>query len=307
MDKSWNQLSDRCNLFYTAPSGLYKELLKEAEVELANRCSLYKEHFAYEFNDNTNANSQVLPANYKSMINVWVDGDLIPYREKSNWVFTKGANVNNPTMTVQKGKPNYYDLANGHIVFDKVPSSSTTIDIYYRANVNKTLTKAVLVQPLADGKVKINTDLGGELIGATVSMEDNGEENNITIASVGSDQQQFYSPSQLQDLNNESTPTLRPHSPIYMTLFNGTEDWSANDPPIQLHIQQGWIENYRNYAPLIDGDYHLNLCDYAIYMASAKADPELSMKHLQIWEQRLIEILNDNIDKELPIGMKEEI
>lgn len=42
-------------------------------------------------------------------------------------------------------------------------------------------------------------------------------------------------------------------------------------------------------------------------MATAKADPELSMKHLQIWEARLLEILNDNIDKELPIGMKEEI
>ena len=42
-------------------------------------------------------------------------------------------------------------------------------------------------------------------------------------------------------------------------------------------------------------------------MASAKTNPELSMRHLQIWEQRLTEILNDNIDKELPKGIKEEI
>ena len=34
MDKSWDQLSDRCNLFFKSPDGLYIELLKEAECEL---------------------------------------------------------------------------------------------------------------------------------------------------------------------------------------------------------------------------------------------------------------------------------
>ena len=33
MDKSWNQLSDRCNLFYTAPSGLFKELLNDESIK----------------------------------------------------------------------------------------------------------------------------------------------------------------------------------------------------------------------------------------------------------------------------------
>ena len=106
MDKSWNQLSDRCNLFYTAPSGLYKELLKEAEVELANRCSLYKLSMSYNFADLQQTarpqNSVMLPPSYKSMISVWVNGDEIPYREKHQWTFNKGTNG----MPVQIGTPN---------------------------------------------------------------------------------------------------------------------------------------------------------------------------------------------------------
>tara|TARA_R110002020_G_scaffold168040_2_gene356676 strand:- start:7958 stop:8872 length:915 start_codon:yes stop_codon:yes gene_type:complete len=304
MDKSWNQLADRCQLFFTAPSGLYKELLKEAELVMANKCSLYKEHFTYKFNTNIDSNSQVLPSNYKSMINVWVDGNLIPYRDKSNWTFTKGTDANYPVMTVQTGTPNYYDLASGHIVFDKIPSSSTTVDIYYRANVGKTLTKSVLVLPVAGGKAKINTDLGAEIIGAILICEDNGSANSITLDQLSTTSQQYVSPSQLQDYNNT---VVGEENQICLTEYIGGGDWDANEPPTQLHLQQGWIQNYRNYAPLIDGDYHLDLCEYAIYIASAKSNPELSMKHLQIWEQRLTEVLTDNIDKELPIGMREEI
>ena len=90
-------------------------------------------------------------------------------------------------------------------------------------------------------------------------------------------------------------------------LYVGGGDWSSQSIPNQNYARTGIIKNYRTKGPVIENDYHLNLCDYAIYMASAKKDLELSMKHLQIWEQRLTEILNDNIDKELPMGMKEEI
>ena len=48
MEKSWSQLADRCSLFFDAPDGLYKELLKEAEQELANKCSLYTKHYTYQ-------------------------------------------------------------------------------------------------------------------------------------------------------------------------------------------------------------------------------------------------------------------
>ena len=305
MDKSWRQLADRCQLFYEANDGLYISLLKEAELVMANKCSLYKEHFTYKFNANTDSNSQVLPSNYKSMINVWVDGNLIPYRDKSNWSFTKGDDALYPVMKVSEGTPSFYDLANGHIVFDKVPSSSTTIDIYYRANVDKTLTKPLLMLPVAGGKVKINTNLGAEILGATVVCEDNGSANTIILdGQVSTTSQQYVTPSQIQDYNN--TVVGEQHQ-ILLTEYVSGSDWDVNEPPTQLYLQQGWIENYRNYAPLIDGDYHLDLCEYAIYIASAKVNPDLSMKHLQIWESRIQEILNDNIDKELPTGIREEI
>ena len=37
----WNKLVDRCLLFTDAPGGLLKELLKEAEIDLANKLEIY--------------------------------------------------------------------------------------------------------------------------------------------------------------------------------------------------------------------------------------------------------------------------
>ena len=82
MDKSWKQLAERCQLFVDEKDGLLIELLKEAECELANRCSLYKQNFTILFRDNTKSNAFKLPSTYKQMISVHIDGDLIPYKNK---------------------------------------------------------------------------------------------------------------------------------------------------------------------------------------------------------------------------------
>ncbi len=322
MDKSWNQLSDRCNLFYTAPSGLYKELLKEAEVELANRCSLYKLSMSYNFADLQQTarpqNSVMLPPSYKSMISVWVNGDEIPYREKHQWTFNKGTNG----MTVQSGTPNYYDLANGFIFFDKAPSTSDVVDCWFRANMpnDPNLDKNVMLMPEINGssdddRVFISTTIGSEIDGHNIYAgyyDSSGQAHSLVqLKYDGSgevDSSEPYDPSQLSFRDSNVMSNNRPMS---LQTFTGGNDSGSDftNTPLDAHevYQKGVLGGYRLVGPVIENDYHLNLCDYAIYMATAKADPELSMKHLQIWEARLLEILNDNIDKELPIGMKEEI
>ena len=140
MDKSWNQLTDRCSLFFDAPDGLYRELLKEAEQELSNKCSLFTSHHTYQFVSTEHSNALKLPNDYKAMIGVWVDGNLIKYVEKTQWDFTKGTYTEYPVMTVGTGTPEFYDLTNGFLVLNKTPSATTTVDIYYKADLSTSLT-----------------------------------------------------------------------------------------------------------------------------------------------------------------------
>tara|TARA_Y100001963_G_scaffold101200_2_gene139229 strand:+ start:1657 stop:2604 length:948 start_codon:yes stop_codon:yes gene_type:complete len=315
MEKSWNQLADRCNLFFDAPDGLYKELLKEAECELADKCSLYKNNYTYKIGEDEISNALQLPNDYKSMIGVWVDGNLIKRVEKTQWDFNKGNLYQYPVMTVDTGTPEFYDLANGFLVLNKTPSTSNTIDIYYKATLsspsNNGIAKPTLIIPRNMGQVYINTSLGAELNGSTVVFEEPGDILSGGGGNVCSDivyqglSSNYPSPTQLLDLE---TGADRFDANSWMVYEASDEEWARE--PLQAEqgfIQQGWIRGYSKYAPVIDGDYHLALCDYALYIASAKTNPDLSMKHQQIWEKRIRETLNDNLDKELPIGIKEEI
>ena len=319
MDKSWNQLIERCGLFHDAPGGLYKELLKEAEVELANKCSLYKASVSYNFANiqvvGKPQNSVQLPPTYKSMISVWVNGDEIPHREKHQWTFSKG----DSGMTVQSGTPNYYDLANGFIFFDKAPSTSDVVDCYFRANMpnDPNLDRSVMLLPdinssTDDDRVNIATSIGSEIDGFgcyAIYYDNNGGSHrlsNLKFKSEGIDSREPFDPGQfgIRGLEHQN------HN-ISLQQFEGGDgaggDFDGTPSDTHNYFRKGFIGLYRLVGPVIENDYHLNLCDYAIYMASAKTNPELSMRHLQIWEQRLTEILNDNIDKELPKGIKEEI
>tara|TARA_R110002020_G_scaffold288669_2_gene504142 strand:- start:15402 stop:16367 length:966 start_codon:yes stop_codon:yes gene_type:complete len=321
MEKSWSQLADRCSLFFDAPDGLYKELLREAEQELANKCSLYTKHYTYKIGTAEDSNALQLPNDYKSMIGVWVDGDLIKRVEKTQWDFNKGTLDAYPVMTVGTGTPEFYDLTNGFLVLDKTPSASTTVDVYYKATLSTPavstiggISKPALILPVSTGKVYINTSLGAELNGTNVVYEDNGDFNRnddivYTISSSGGFPSSYPSPSQLTDFEHQVANNIKGRTSGNQSwaYYVGSDDTWTTEPITEAHIQQGWIENYSSIAPVIEGDYHLALCDYALYIASAKTQPDLSMKHQQIWEKRIRETLNDNLDKELPIGMKEEI
>lgn len=309
MDKSWSQLSDRCNLFFTAPDGLYIELLKEAECEIANRCSLFKQNHTILFRDNTKANSFKLPSTFKSMISVFIDGREISFKEKDQWSFTE--NSTGP-MTVQDGTPNYYTLANGFIVFDKVPTEGSA-DLYFRGNLQNSnkISKTVLIAPAetSQGYVYIDTTFTTELAGRVVKYYEGNTINTLDNLSYSSGLDLDDSdPSDLSQKINFGIATSNDQKDVnyqgFATADSGSWSGSVSN---NYFVRSGIIVHYREIGPVIENDYHLNLCDYAIYMASAKKNPELSATHLQIFETRIQEILNDNIDKELPIGMKEEI
>ena len=60
-------------------------------------------------------------------------------------------------------------------------------------------------------------------------------------------------------------------------------------------------------SPIIPEMYHRDLCDYAIAIASAKSNPALHDKHFMLWNQRVLDTINKNADRELIHTIKEEI
>ena len=306
MDKSWKQLAERCQLFVDEKDGLLIELLKEAECELANKCSLYKQNFTILFRDNTKSNAFKLPSTYKQMISVHIDGDLIPYKNKDQFHFNQESNS---AMSVDSGEPNCYTLSNGYIVFDTKPTSGVA-DLHFRANLQNSdkVSKSVLIAPtdsVSDG-VYIDTTIGDLINGKNVKyLEGNVINSMSTLASFDGADLNTTSPD---DPNQEGKITIGTDNdlqPTNMAYYTGA-NWT-NTPSNLYFVRNGIIETYRTVGPVIENDYHLALCDYALTIATAKKEPVLSDKHRMLWEKTINETINDNLDKELPIGIKEEI
>ena len=317
MEKSWKQLSDRCQLFFDAPDGLYKELLKEGECELANRCSLHIQHHILKFRYNNFRNSYKLPNTFKSIHSVFIDGNEIPRVDLNNIHFEARTNE---SMKPPIGTPQQYSLANGFIYFDKMPTdtgsgSNPVCDIFFKASLQNSegIPKSLTISPYTDtdGYCHIETTLGKELNGYEVryiyyntpAITDNIL-SNITFQSTGNED--FSDP--LDIASTEFTDTTNSdHRGISFQLFRSVSDtWSAG---VVEHnkLFTGVIPNYRQVAPVIDGSFHLTLCDYALYVASAKKNPALSDKHKMIWDRALSETLTENLDKELNNTIKEVI
>jgi hypothetical protein len=308
MDQSWTQLETRCKLFEDYDN--YIPLLKEAEVLLANRCSLFKQHHTILFRDNVKLNAFKLPSTFKSAISVHINGDEIPHIERDQWTFN--ANSTGP-MTVEEGEPNYYTLGNGFIVFDKIPKSGSA-DIYYRANLQNTdnISKTVLLAPAINGAgndwVYLDTTMGDQINGLDVKYYEGGGINTLQNITVNTTADLDDSdPLDLSQSVNFNFALANDQKDVTFQLYQGGGEWSSQSLSNTYFVRTGIIKHYRIKGPVIDNDHHIALCDYAIYVATAMTDPAISDKHLQIWEARIQEILNQNIDQELPRGMKEEI
>ena len=146
--------------------------------------------------------------------------------------------------------------------------------------------------------------MGALINGLMVQYSEGGQTNQLS-AIVYDDtfttSKDFLNPSQ----NSTYTSIVKKSFSVNYLKYQGG-DWTF-DAGSDYIPKTGELLQYRTIGPIVENDYHLNLCDYAIYMASAKKNPELSMSHLQIFETRMQEILIDNLDKELPMGIKEEI
>ena len=305
MDKSWTQLEARCKLFEDFDD--YIPLLKDAECELASRCSLFKTKFTIYFDetsgDTPTVNAFKLPSNFKSIISVHIDGDLITQRDKSQWDFEDSSAQ---AMNVPSGTPDYYTIANGFIVFNKTTSTGYA-EVNFRGTLPNidTIAKTVQMIPNGDDFVYLDTTMGSAINGLKVQFQLGGVQLN-TLENIVYDanyvgKNDIFNPSQNISKLTAETRIMN----IEYQKFQGT-DWDSAMGST-FNLTTGEILNYRSKGPVIDNDYHLALCDYAIYIATALTDPAISDKHRMLWEKCIKDTIDDNFDKELQFTMKEEI
>tara|TARA_R100000152_G_C6770977_1_gene197347 strand:- start:405 stop:1430 length:1026 start_codon:yes stop_codon:yes gene_type:complete len=341
MDKTWKQLEQRCKLFAEGPDGLFIELLKEAECELANRCSLFATNDYFSgTNMFVSSDSRInpvggilLPSTFKSIIAVFVDGDPIPRRNlfgednfKNSSALDFDANKkNNPEgygIQVSVGDPTAYDIYSNRIIFDK-GSASSDINIIYKANlvnsdkIGKRLRCIVNGNVNNDKEVWLETNLSTELNGLDlrytafdrgVFTYTNLQYDSTPVADIDVKSAPYtFDPAGIESpLETNSTYSYGvASSSTQMNAFTGT---ITTDPVIgETHNIEAELLEYRSIGPVINNDYHISLCDYAISIALAKTSQSISDKHKMLWEKTIRETLDDNSDRELNFSIREEI
>ena len=320
MDKTWIQLEQRWQLFADGPDGLFVELLKEAECELANRCSLYVvNHFVYgtTFSKFRSIASTRLPDNYKSIIAVYVNGDLIPRRnilQSDN--FRNIEELDAPPLSLSTGigiqSPgggtgdiSYYDILGDSIIFDQTDSTAR-INVIYKSNLYNSdkvgkRVRAVLMSSASgstDEEVYIETNLTTELNkmsftylnidgdtygGGNLTYNESPEYDFTTRPMPYSLDISDYFNRPLSDEPKAFT-SGNTYATISPFIYNPT---SVAPTYSTTQHEDITILGYREVGPVINNSYHISLCDYAISVASAKKEPVISDKHKMLWEKTI--------------------
>ena len=76
-------------------------------------------------------------------------------------------------------------------------------------------------------------------------------------------------------------------------------------------VYYGTVDNIQDASstpsPVIPEIYHRDLCNYAIWVATAKGNPNLSDKYFALWNNSLEEIINEDADRELIHTIRREV
>lgn len=285
MEMSWDRLADRCQLFTDTNKGMLIELLKEAEEELARKVNIFEQSWNYSIPFDSRGDTIQLPDGATRVRSIRYNGNLLTPLDDSEFVY----NSNN---SIDDGTPSSYFVKKGYggvlVYFDRTPTSGKLLVDYYASRPNN-LDKQVINHNMTIANAFwLNNGLGSALTGLKGNWRDADNPNSnyfTTLAYVG------YTAT-------SSAGGAGYHK--YTFVDTGTSDTPTLNAIVQLY-------NYGSIAPMIPFQYHKDLCDYAISIALAKENPQLSDKHLMLWERKLESIKTEDIDKDLIHTMRREI
>ena len=284
MEMSWSRLADRCRLFISAHKGMLVELLKEAEVELARECQILESSETWEtpFPDadgygalgTGNEYLCLLPEDYSQMNAVFYNGKRLSQIDEHE----KDLNSDN---LHRSGTPSKYYIRKGgsgqHIRFDYYPKTGSIRADYKATLTSRHQAKRFLNQLDSSSFFAIETGLGEALNGLDAIWQ----AGKTTGACI--------------DIRFASS------SPPYGAQYEAT---AGAVPLVGATIT---VKGYRTIAPIIPSQYHKDLCDYAIAIASASTAPELHDKHLLAWKNNIEKIKNEDADRELVHSVRREV
>ena len=294
MALSWNKLSDRCALFdNNKPRALYVELLKEAEKFLVRKCDILEDKFnvpntilSNNFNDlsiSGRANSVVLPPEFKRMISVVYKGKhLKPFKQED--IYHQADN------TLSSGTPTHYYIENNTLYFNVIPSDRETLTFYFYKNlISDTHSKILKTQSIQASSgnanetyVLLNSNLKHELNGMNARAKlrhlVQGAWSTRTISNL----------NYWKDMPNSAEGFANSFYKATMTDTNYLGNYTSIDI---------MIDDYHYVAPIIPDQYHVDLCDYALAIASD--DPNMHDRYMSMFLNKVEEIKNEDADRDL--------
>lgn len=314
----WDKLVDRCLLFTDAPGGLLKALLKEAEMELANKLQIFESLYLlqvpeteYGFGQSSHSstrehNYHLLPSNYLQDIGVTHNGmSLRKMSEDEVRRKTNGQSYN--------GTPTAYGISGDYIIFDSASgiASGDVFIIHYKARMTDTTTGKVLTLQYYDHsgtKVYLDTDLGSALDSRKLVFE--AQAKTLSAGTTAG----LTNTAGLPDTFNTnigSAPVLAglPSTSgssytIAALAANGSltgDEWANANGALVT------ILDYRVSAPLIPDQFHTDLCNYAVALANAKTSPETYNLYWSQWMLNMDNLINEAQDRDLIFNIREEI
>ena len=320
----WDKLVDRCLLFTDAPGGLLKELLKEAEQELANKLELFDSIYTIEVpstlyglgissqtaSTSVDHNYHKLPMDYIRDMGVSHKGrPLSKMNEKDIYRKTNGS----PTSAT----PTAYGISGDFIVFDTNPSEGDKFILHYKSMLDDANTDKVLnivhydVQVGSNDMIYVDTLLGSLLNGTNIVWEGTqyaisaGQKTSISLPPGVPDRYFGNKFEENVGINADTYPKLFKGSRYTLPDFTGGT--AAASKPEDATGSLCISVNYRALAPLIPDRFHTDLCSYAIAIASAKSSPETYNQYWTKWIMNMDNLINESADRDLIHSIREEI
>ena len=315
----WDKLVDRCLLFTDAPGGLLKELLKEAEQELANNVELYDSLFQIEvpatdyglgLNSHNNLASHEyhkLPMDYIRDVYVVHEGRILR-KISENEIYRK------TNGTVPSGTPTAYAISGDYIIFNQAPAQGEKFIICYKSRLSDLNTQKTLYMFYykASGPfVWLDTELGSALNSRKIVFEAQSKTLSDGVTTS------LRLPPGIPDMWQKNMPSdpsvgLGTGLAVMMGSKYTIDTTFATNNSLSESTLDGngglcTVSGYRDIAPMIPEQFHINLCDYAVALANAKQAPDRYNAHMARWESNMKNLISEAQDRDLIYSIKEEI
>lgn len=315
----WDNLIDRCLLYAEAPRQMIKNLLMEAEDELSREVDIVEQVIRAVtplrgnypgFATAHKPNPLLLPNNFKKISEVRYKGEVLPLVDRDSIDFNTKNNTKDGTPTGYYIAPAEHGTGGLAVWLDKNPPDGDYLTVWYYAQISRMeegyfhipVYQAYDVTGSWNGYISLATDLGSVLDGARVSLgHAPNQQNNIVLKYV----QTTSANVELNDnlfIPNWGTISNHRYSGV-SSIYNHNVNLNGGEERDNMAL----VYDFRKYSPIVPQMYRISLCNYAIALSQAKANPEMHDKHYQMWLQDVEKIKNEQADKSLNHTIKEVI